>query len=236
MKISDEDRQRAIKKIKKCLALGASSEPHEAAAAIRQAQKLMSSLGLTEDDLAQLEIKAEVVKTKEAFGGCAYLAHLTRIIQVAFGVAAVWEPGNGVSRIRANIRYIGPSGRVALAVYAHKVIDKAVREGWAEYLDEPENYDRRQKPGARAAFRGAFLTGVEDKVMAISPTESEQQAIARYQAAMYGTGLTTQEDKYKGKLDFDAYCAGAEKAQAFQLNRPLAEDKKELLAIEHQGE
>ena len=40
----------ALAKIKKCLALAASPNPHEAAAATRQAQKLMAEYGLTETD------------------------------------------------------------------------------------------------------------------------------------------------------------------------------------------
>lgn len=37
--------QRILERIKKCLALSQSSEPHEAAAALRQAQKLMEMHG-----------------------------------------------------------------------------------------------------------------------------------------------------------------------------------------------
>ena len=39
-------------RIKKCLALGKSSNPHEAAAAMRQAQKLMAMAGVTAEDVA----------------------------------------------------------------------------------------------------------------------------------------------------------------------------------------
>ena len=39
-------RDEALDKIKKCLALAASPEAHEAAAALRQAQKLMAQFGL----------------------------------------------------------------------------------------------------------------------------------------------------------------------------------------------
>lgn len=40
------NRDQALSKIKKCLALAASANPHEAAAGTRQAQKLMAAQGL----------------------------------------------------------------------------------------------------------------------------------------------------------------------------------------------
>ena len=52
-------RDEALDKIKKCLALAASPEAHEAAAALRQAQKLMAQFGLTEADVTLADV-AEV--------------------------------------------------------------------------------------------------------------------------------------------------------------------------------
>lgn len=227
--ISAEDRQRAIRRIQKCLALAKSPEPYEAAAAIRQAQKLMSSLGLTEDEVAGLEATSEVVITKEAFGGCRYLAKLVNIIQVAFGVAGVWEPGRGISRVRANIRYIGPKGRVQLAVYTHRVVNNAVNAAWREHLETAPGPSKKQKPGARMSFRIAFLTAIEEKIMKLSPTESEALAIQRYQAAMYGTGLHERSGPKWAQIDFDAYLAGAERGAEFDLMRPLTEDQALLI-------
>ena len=49
-------RDEALDKIKKCLALAASPEAHEAAAALRQAQKLMAQFGLTETDVTLADV------------------------------------------------------------------------------------------------------------------------------------------------------------------------------------
>ncbi|UCU92660.1 DUF2786 domain-containing protein [Hydrogenophaga taeniospiralis] len=45
-------RDEALKKIKKCLALSRSANEHEAAAALRHAQKLMQAFSLAEEDMA----------------------------------------------------------------------------------------------------------------------------------------------------------------------------------------
>ena len=49
-------RAQALRRIRACLRLSASSEPHEAAAALRQAQALMREYGVTasEADLADV--------------------------------------------------------------------------------------------------------------------------------------------------------------------------------------
>ena len=44
--------EKILDKIKKCLALASSANEHEAAAALRQAQKLMQAHGLTDQDVA----------------------------------------------------------------------------------------------------------------------------------------------------------------------------------------
>ena len=220
-KPSKADRNRAIEKIKKCLRLSASDEPNEAAAALRQAQKLMRAFAVTEQDIELSDIDTGVVKTKEAFGGCAYLTRLERMICSIFAVAAVWEPGAGISRKRANIRYYGPKYRVELAVYAHKVIDRNIRNEWAKYLID--NPGKEQLRGARFSFRMAFLTGIEGKVAKLSPTEEEARQIQMWLDAKYGKNVVTTmtlKDRIP-EVDFDAYCKGADAALQFEINRPI---------------
>lgn len=50
-------RAKILSRIRKCLALAQSSEPHEAAAALRQAQKLMAQHGI---DAVDIELSAVV--------------------------------------------------------------------------------------------------------------------------------------------------------------------------------
>ena len=47
------DRDKILDKIKKCLALSASSNEHEAEAALRQARKMMEANGITDLDIRQ---------------------------------------------------------------------------------------------------------------------------------------------------------------------------------------
>ncbi len=54
---NNKDIDKIIQRIRKCLALSSSSNPNEAAAALRQAQKLMERFGVTEDQVKMADVK-----------------------------------------------------------------------------------------------------------------------------------------------------------------------------------
>ena len=56
------DKQTAIEKIRKCLALAKSANEHEAAAALRQAQALMRKYGVEDGDILMAEVSEARVK------------------------------------------------------------------------------------------------------------------------------------------------------------------------------
>lgn len=215
-------RERKLDKIRKCLRLSKSAEAHEAAAALRHAQALMRELGIEDESEVGAEpTTGETVITKEAFGGCAYLSHLCGLIERTFGVEAIWEPGNGISRVRANVRYIGPRSRVMMAVYAHRVIDRAVFQAWKDVRDA---FD--QAPGARQNFRLNFIDAIREKVERLAPTEVETRAIERYKAAQYKVLEKTKSKVLGG--DPLAGMLGQAAGSQFDIHRPMNEDKRRL--------
>lgn len=225
--MDEERRKKLVGRLKKCLALSKSPEPHEAAAALRHAQALMTELGMTEDDLDGLEMADAVVKTREGFGRCRTMSSLATMMENAFGVKAVFEANPG-SANRLNVRYIGPRARVMLAEYAHHVVWRAMQSAWDELLvTRPW---MKADGGKRQAFHLGWLRAVREKVEALAPTEAEERAIQRYCDRLYRGGLVTQE-AHKGKrLDSSAYMAGAAAASDFQLHRPVEEQQR---ALEH---
>ena len=77
-------RDEALDKIKKCLALAASPEAHEAAAALRQAQKLMAQFGLTEADVTLADV-AEVRQQAQNAPIVPWEVALASLVATAFG-------------------------------------------------------------------------------------------------------------------------------------------------------
>ena len=62
------EHEKIIDKIKKCLALSNSDNPHEAAAGLRQAQKLMQMHGLNELDIELSDVQEMRAKASNAGG------------------------------------------------------------------------------------------------------------------------------------------------------------------------
>lgn len=226
--MEDNRREKLISRLKKCLALSASPEPHEAAAALRQAQKLMRELDLTEAGLLGLELADALVKTREGFGACRTMNFLTSIIMEAFGVQCIYERNPG-SANRLNVRYVGPRDRVLLAEYSHRVVWRAMQGAWDHFLT--------QRPwlkgdgGKRQAFHLGWLVGVREKAEAIVPPEEETAAVNRWIVQRYGELVPGKAVKQK-PVNAAAFNAGVEAAEDFSLHTPVEEQR---LAITNQG-
>lgn len=81
----------ALDRVRKCLALArGSTEPHEAAAALRQAQVLMLKYGLAASDAEVAARLATPAGRAETPAG--YLALLIRLVEDAFGVKCIYIP------------------------------------------------------------------------------------------------------------------------------------------------
>lgn len=61
-------RDQALRKVRACLRLAASSNPNEAASAMRQAQALMNKYGLTPDDADAAEVLQADATTRSRGG------------------------------------------------------------------------------------------------------------------------------------------------------------------------
>ena len=121
-------RDQALQKIKKCLALAASSNPHEAAAAMRQAQKLMQEHGLDEADVNLADV-AEVVMDGRNVPMVRWETGLAKIVADAFGclthtgVRLSLNGGATHRRVRA-FTFIGVGASAEIAGYAFAVLSR----------------------------------------------------------------------------------------------------------------
>jgi hypothetical protein len=219
--MDNERREKLVSRLKKCLALSASPEPHEAAAALRQAQKLMRELDLTEADLLGLELADAVVKTREGFGACRTMNFLVSIVMEAFGVQCIYERNPGTAN-RLNVRYVGPRDRVLMAEYAHRVVWRAMQSSWDDFLARRPWL--KGDGGKRQAFHLGWLVGVREKVEAVAPSEEETAAVNRWIAAKFGDLVPGKAAKQK-PVNAAAFNAGVEAAEDFSLHRPVEEGR-----------
>ena len=216
------DRARLLEKIQKCLALSASPEPHEAAAALRQAQKLAASYNVTDAELGLASYASEAVNCPLQAGKklpeplCALMA----LMQRAFGVKVTVHHQIRLTDPHWCVIYYGKADRVALAAYSHPVVWRAMNGAWTAH--RKLNPHMTGLPGARAGFFVGWLFGVDKTVGDLGMSGEEAADLQTYllqQAPSVANGETVgaTELKYNPKTLF----AGLAAAKDFSLHRPI---------------
>lgn len=132
-----------LRKIKKCLALSQSSNPNEAATALRQAQKLMELHGVESLDLARAEIGEAEVKSKASVSRVKdWELSLLNTVAKAFGCQLMWRSSNSWAHdVYGRYVLIGVKAQVQLAQYTADVLTRKLIKARGEFV--------RTLPGSR---------------------------------------------------------------------------------------
>ena len=122
------NRDDALQKIKKCLALASSSNPHEAAVAMRQAQKLMQQFGLSEVDVTLADV-AESTALAKTVDLVQWEAVLSSMVAQAFGCHAYTSQRRKLSQTLTYRRervyvFVGVGAAAEVASYAYDVLSR----------------------------------------------------------------------------------------------------------------
>lgn len=121
-----------IEKIKKCLALARSANEHEAAAAMRQAQKLMQAHGVTDLDVELADVTQINVRSGAKMSPAKWEASLAASVADTFGCRIVFATDGGAGYWR----FIGVGSAAEIAGYAMDVMLRQVRHARAIYTLE----------------------------------------------------------------------------------------------------
>jgi hypothetical protein len=222
------EKSKVLDKIQKCLRLSKSPNANEAAAALRQAQKLMAAHGISEEDITLAGYASAAVDCPIQVNR-KYVPHillkLVDLMKKAFAVQAVIDHNLRVSDYSYQIRYFGPTTRVHMAEYAHQVVYRAMEASWRQFLKE--NPYLRGEKGARTSFQLGWLHEVSSKVEAIGFTEEEEHATTALKKAHYGKQLEKVSGQ-KQSIDQGVAFAGQLAAKEFSIHRPMDEQKLRL--------
>jgi len=128
--MNNTERDKIIAKIKKCLALAKSSNEHEAAAALRQAQKLMQLHGIHDLDIANADMQEESTRAGARRTPARWECELAQRVARAFDCALVLVNTGDCGRWT----FVGaaPSGEIAR--YAFEVLFRQVKRARAGYI------------------------------------------------------------------------------------------------------
>lgn len=112
------ERETAIAKIMKCLALAKSTNEHEAAIALGQAQAMMKKYDLEDLDLLAAEVSQRAARSGARKSPVAWETCLGRLVARAFGCNLVFQSAGWWSADKGDWLFIGCGPAPEIAGYA----------------------------------------------------------------------------------------------------------------------
>ena len=176
--------EKILDKIKKCLALATSANEYEAAAALRQAQKLMQTHGLTDQDVLASQATEFGAKAGAVTKPAEWEAMLARRISRAFGCELVFSR---LTWTTAEWRFIGAGSAPEIAGYAFRVLLRQAHTARANYIATSLKRVRKSstKTGRADLFCEGWVQTAMSNVTAWTETEVQAEAVAAYITSKY---------------------------------------------------
>lgn len=216
-------REDAIRKLKSCLALAASSNPHEAAAALRQAHALMRDYGLTADDAQQGAFSAAQAPTRQRGEGIPkHLAGLASLVASTFACKPL---GTRNAKGTRCISFCGLRSNAEIAAYAFTVLRRQLEADAAVHTRRMRSPTR--KAAARDAFAHGWVAAVRSLLVVQEMGEADAAAIDRFMAVTYGptTAMTVREARTAAGRGMRDAVAGYLQGQKARLHRGVEADR-----------
>lgn len=216
--MSEKVNDRILEKIKKCLALGDSPEPEEAAAGIRQAQKLMEKYGVDSLDLSMSNVGETEFKSKVSISKLNdWELRMVHLVARAFGCRVMWTSGFG--RTTGHYTLIGLKSQIKIANYTCEVLQRKLMNARQTFLkNAPTYWDRKTKTTEGDGFCQGWLNGIASKVQAMSQSETTREMINR----KVDEKSSGKEAKVKKRqVGLKGYFDGVEAGANESLYRPM---------------
>lgn len=172
------DKQKALKKIAKCLELGNSANVNEAANAIKMAHRLMLKYGLDKDDIEFIKMgKTQSTHLLPASIGSSLL-RVIRGINTKFGVEAVLLNHKGLKRVE----FIGEADRAIFAAFAFDIIYREMNEHTGQFRNSFAGSGTSNTEVTRRvnSFVSGWIEGALEKLPTITADDESNNKINNY--------------------------------------------------------
>ena len=211
-----------LDKIRKCLALAASDNPHEAAAALRQAQKLMTAHDVSDADLAASGVRERRVKAGAASRPPTWERFLAAIVREAFHCRLIFSPA--FASATGSWAFVGVGADPEIAGYAFDVLLRQVKKSRAQYIRTKLKRCKNTQTKTKRAdtFCLGYMEALAGKVAAFAQPNPHEAAIATYFARKYPNieiKKHKQQSRALGTRDLSDLIAGSIAGDDAQLFR-----------------
>ena len=218
------DRERKLDKVKKCLRLAKSSNEHEAAAALRQARKMMDDIGVDADDVAASEAAEARARSQAMREPPSWEQTLAVAVAEAIGCGVYFSTGFDLGPLKKPGQYVfvGCGGDQAIASYAFVVLHRQLKRARLQYLQTALARCRRATQKKRAdSFCEGWVYSVRRKVGALAMSSERSTAIVAYMSAL---ALERSDPKPSARSDirYNDFNSGYHAGRDVDLRRPVA--------------
>lgn len=221
------DHKKALEKIKKCLRLASSSNPHEAAAALRQARALMEKYQVDQTDVEIADVEEHGARSGSKINPVKWESTLASTVAKAYSCRLIFMAGIG------DWRFIGEMAEVAS--YAMTVLLRQVRQARREYI--AANL-KRCKPATKTkradVFCDAWVWAVYSKVLEFAgakPSQAVEAYVAKYHPELV-SGTSVDRNAKSSPLSarsLNDAAAGITAASGVRLNHGVASQEQLVL-------
>ncbi|HTH40454.1 MAG TPA: DUF2786 domain-containing protein [Rhodocyclaceae bacterium] len=230
------DHKEILAKIKKCLALSASSNEHEAEAALRQARKLMEAYGITDLDIRAAEAEEQQAKAGAKSHPSNWETMLAVRIGDAFGCRVIFTEGFFWDE-KGTWCFIGCGPSPEIAHYAFTVLLRQAKRARESHIKTKLKRCKVSTKTRRAdLFSEGWVRSVVGTIAVFSGNEQQATAIDAYMAKHHPSlGKLKTRDRNDGRKlrdhEHDDYAAGSRSGRGAQLNRGM-ESAEQPLSLE----
>ena len=207
-----------IRKIKSCLALAGSDNPHEAAAAMRQAKKLMAQHGIGE---SMLDVSRTVLNTRYARPP-AWLGSLGFAVGQAFGCS--------VFTARRVVTFVGPTGAADIAAYCFEVVLRSLEASKSAFIKRTAYLCSAPVKKQRAtSYCEGFVMGAQRAVDSFAPAidKAAKQAHRDYLTEVTGSGIFSSKKKKTVEIN-PSLISGFQDGEQVQIRAPIHQQQQQI--------
>jgi hypothetical protein len=215
--------EKILSKIKKCLALSQSSEPHEAAAAMRQAQKLMELHGVSQADIGRADIGEAEVKSKVSVSRIKdWELKLLNLVAKSFGCKLIWFRSSSYSTdVFGKYILIGLKSQVQLAQYTADVMQRKLIKARGQFVSGfSDRLPRKSKTIEADGFCHGWVKAVSALVHEFA-LGAETKALIEAEVQSRATGKAPVQRRAAGQMGLNA---GFEAGQGESIHRPMGQN------------
>lgn len=217
-----DDKDKILDKIKKCLALATSGNEHEAASALRQAQKLMEQHGISDRDVLASQASESSAKAGAVSKPAEWENMLAARVARAFGCKVIFARRTWTI---AEWKFIGAGATADVASYAFEVLFRQARKARAAYMETTLKRVRRTaiKTARADLFCDGWVQTAMSTVTAWTNSDEQQSAVAAYISCNYPSlsklDTTNRQPTNLRDHHLDDLARGRAAGRAAELNR-----------------